>query len=63
MTSDEHALNQFVTTITKLRQEITSLTDNIENYFDYGPDNINWGHVGTARHILKMIQEINTELA
>lgn len=59
---DEHALAYFVATITKLRQEAATLTNNIENHMGYDPDNINWGHVGTAQHVLHIIRKINTEL-
>ena len=63
MKNDEHALTQFVTTLAKLQQEVNTLNESVANHLGYDPDAIHWGHVGTAQHILTLVQEINAELA
>jgi len=55
---NEKALDAYIATITEINAKLAALTEQTENHLGYSPEEINWGHVGTAKHILEQLAEI-----
>ena len=54
---NEKALNEFIGTVAALEEKLDALKAHIENHMDTSPEEINWGHVGSAKHLLQLIKE------
>ena len=54
---NEKALNEFIGTVAVLEEKLDALKAHIENHMDTSPEEINWGHVGSAKHLLQLINE------
>ena len=59
MSNKEKALTEFMGILAEANAQIDELKEYIENHMEENPDNINWGHVGNAQHILKTLTELN----
>ena len=46
---NEKALDAYIATITEINAKLAALTEQTENHLGYSPEEINWGHVGTAK--------------
>lgn len=55
--ANEKALNEFVGTMAALEEKLDALKAHVENHMDTSPEEINWGHVGSAKHLLQLIKE------
>ena len=47
---NEKALDAYIATIAEINAKLAALTEQTENHMGYSPEEINWGHVGTAKH-------------
>ena len=54
---NEKALNAFVGTMAVLEEKLDALKAHIENHMDVAPEEVNWGHVGSAKHLLTLLKE------
>lgn len=36
---------------------VDTLRSAVENHMDVAPEEVNWGHVGSAKHLLQLIKE------
>ena len=55
--ANEKELNEFVGTMAALEEKLDALKDHIDNHMDEAPEEVNRGHVGSAKHHLQLIKE------
>jgi hypothetical protein len=55
---NEKALDAYIATIAEINAKLAALTEQTENHLGHSPEEINWGHVGTAKHVLEQLTEI-----
>jgi hypothetical protein len=55
---NEKALGAFIEKIGKINARIEALKNLAENHMNYEPETVNWGHVGSAAHVLEQLSEI-----
>ena len=55
---NEEALNAYIATITEINAKLATLTKQANDHLGHSPEEINWGHVGTAQHTLEQLTEI-----
>jgi len=60
--TNEKALGRFIGIIGEINERLAELQNFADEHMGYAPDNINWGHVGTASHFLKELTEL-TDIA
>jgi hypothetical protein len=58
----EKALDRFIGAIGAIRDRLEELTAYADDHMGYNPDDINWGHVGTADYMLEKLTAL-TDLA
>ena len=46
-----------VEVIQEIGGELETLKDYVDNHLDVAPEAVNWGNVGTARHLLEKVHE------
>jgi hypothetical protein len=54
---NEKALDEFIGTVAAIEEKLDVLKAHVENHMDTSPEEINWGHVGSAKHLLQLIKE------
>lgn len=54
---NEKALNEFIGTVAALEEKLDALKAHIENHMDVAPEEVNWGHVGSTKHLLTLLKE------
>jgi hypothetical protein len=59
---NEKALNTFVGKISEIKERLDELQQFVDNHMEFAPEDIHWGHVGTAEHYLKELTEL-TDMA
>ena len=57
-TSKEKALGNFIGQIGEIQDRLAELQTFANDHMGYSPDEINWGHVGTAEHFLARLTEL-----
>ena len=57
-TSNEKALSRFVGHIGEINGLLEEMIAFFGDHMGYDPNSINWGHVGTASHILEKLTEL-----
>lgn len=55
---NEKALNAYIATIAEINVKLAALTEQANNHLGHSPEEINWGHVGSAKHVLEQLAEI-----
>ena len=55
--ANEKALDEFIGTVAAIEEKLDALKAHIENHMDTSLEEINWGHVGSAKHLLQLIKE------
>lgn len=55
---NEKALEAYIATITEINAKFAALTEQANNHLGHSPEEINWGHVGSAQHALEQLTEI-----
>ena len=61
-TRREEALGRFMGTIAEINERLSELREFADDHMGLNPDEINWGHVGTAERFLKGLTEF-TDMA
>jgi len=56
--SQEQALEKFMSQIGEINGKLAELQEFADEHMGYHPDDINWGHVGTAGWFLEKLTEI-----
>lgn len=56
--ANNKALDEFIGTLGTIYERINELRDFMDDHMGYQPDEINWGHVGTAQHFLSGLTEL-----
>jgi len=54
----EKALGEFVGKIGEINERLVELQEFTKDHMGYNPDEINWGHVGTAGWFLEQLTEL-----
>ena len=54
---NEKALNEFIGAVAALEEKLDALKAHVENHMDVAPEEVNWGHVGSAKHLLTLLKE------
>jgi len=52
------ALDAFIAKKAEIDAMLTRLRDLSDDHFDWSPDEINWGHVGTLGHYAELLKRI-----
>lgn len=55
---NKKALDAYIATIAEINAKLATLTEQADNHLGHTSEEINWGHVGTAKHVLKQLAEI-----
>lgn len=58
MDGNEKALNEFVGTLAAIQGKLDALQTHMANHMGTSPEEVNWGDVGSAKHILHMLNEV-----
>ena len=56
--SKETALGRFMEQIAEMNERLAELQEFADEHLGYSPDDINWGHVGTAGFFLERLTEL-----
>jgi hypothetical protein len=56
--SKEEALAAFVSKKAEIDQMLTRLQALSDDHFNYSPDDINWGHVGTLGYYAELLKRV-----
>lgn len=56
--TNEKALDAYMTTVAEIDSVLAAIKDKVSDHFGVLPEKINWGHVGSAQHVLELLQEI-----
>jgi hypothetical protein len=56
--SDEKALEKFIGIIGEVNERLAELQTFTDEHMGFSPDDINWGHVGTAGWFLEKLKEL-----
>lgn len=56
--TNEKALDAYMTTVAEINGVLASIKDKVSDHFGVPPEEINWGHVGSAQHVLELLKEI-----
>lgn len=51
------AINTFLANINEARELLNNLQNLVDNHLDFDPENIDWGHAGTAAHLVRLLKE------
>lgn len=51
------ATDIFLKNIHEARELLSNLQDLVDNHLGYDPDEINWGHAGTASCLIRLLKE------
>ena len=54
---NESAIAAFVARIEEARQLLAAISASLDDHLGYSPDGINWGHVGTAGHVVELLRQ------
>ena len=53
---NEHALNNFIAKTEQARELVLAIQAELDDCMNI--DNVNWGHVGDANHVLESLRDI-----
>jgi len=56
--NNEKALNAFIGKIAEINDRLELLRWYTDNHMECEPANINWGHVGSAAHVVEQLEEL-----
>ena len=54
----ESAVNAFIARVMEAQEKIEVLKAYFENHMEENPEEINWGHVGSAAHSVELLNEL-----
>ena len=58
MKNNEKALAAFVGEIEKAHYLLSKINEALDNHMEVSPEDINWGQVGSAQHMVELLGEI-----
>ncbi len=58
MAKNEKALENFIGQIGEIKERLAELEAFTDDHMGYNPEDINWGHVGTAGWFLERLTEL-----
>ena len=61
--ANSKALNEFVAAKAEIDAMLDCIKESSDNHFGVGPDDVNWGHVGTLNHYRDKLREITSNAA
>jgi len=56
--SKEQALSTFMGQIGEINELLAELQDFADDHLGYSPEDVTWGHVGTANYFLERLNEL-----
>jgi len=56
--TNETALSAYVAALAEIRETLVLLTDHADDHLGTAPDDVNWGHVGSANYVKDHLNEI-----
>ena len=56
------ALDAFIATKLEIDAMLQRLTEFSANHFGVGPDEVDWGHVGTLSHHARLVHEVSNSV-
>ena len=56
--NNDRILDAFIIKIGEINEKLETLRWYTENHMESSPEEISWGHVGTAEHILEQLDEL-----
>jgi hypothetical protein len=54
----EEALNAFIGKIAEINDRLELLRWFVDNHMECVPEEVNWGHVGSASHVVEQLKEL-----
>ena len=60
--SNDQALRAFISNVGEIQVQLSVLTGYAENHMDTLPEDIHWGHVGSTRRVLELLDQIHSFL-
>ena len=58
MKNNEKALAAFMKALSESKAKLEALTEYAGNHMNYDPEEINWGHAGSAQHLNSLLNDI-----
>ena len=58
MKNQEEALDSFIDKVGQINERLDALQLYFSNHMNCDPDEVDWGHVGSASHALNQLDEI-----
>ena len=58
MAKENTAMSKFLATLGESEVLLQEITEHVENHMGADPDEVNWGHVGSAEHLRSRLTEI-----
>jgi hypothetical protein len=55
---NEKALGNFIGVLGEARERLAELQEYIDNHMDANPDEVNYGHVGSAEYLLAQLTQL-----
>ncbi|CAM5204473.1 hypothetical protein CDEF62S_00631 [Castellaniella defragrans] len=56
--TNAQAQDEFVALVGEIQARVTRLRGALDNHFDLGPEDINWGHVGDLTQYLEVLTSL-----
>ena len=56
--NNDKALAAYMNEIAQATKTLETLLEHAHNHFETAPENINWGHAGSAEHVNQKLKEI-----
>jgi len=58
MKNNDKALQEFMAKIATASTLLQELQEFVDDHMEYSPDEINWGHVGSAGYVVECLTEL-----
>jgi len=58
MSTHEEMLSAFVSKVAEIQERLAELKEFADEHLGYNPDEIDWGHIGTAEGFLRDLTEL-----
>ena len=55
---NEKALQDFMAKMAQAQELLAELHTHVDNHMDFSPDEINWGHSGSAGHLVEQLTQL-----
>ena len=58
MTNKEKALSTYAAALAEMRETLAALTAHADDHLGILPEEVHWGHVGSAQHVNVLLGEV-----